>query len=165
MITSDEGIEQELYSYLERVADPGAVPEPDPGLRDGKRRKRHHPKLYDLLKKITMDELMRCSQDLDDTSSAGYDGISPALLKVVMLTTWELDEPRTEDDMHRDGLHAKFNQYCADESAVMGYGEDEAVPRSPPRSQKLRQRMGRTLLPNCFCASSTCAFAAGTCRL
>ena len=132
VITSDEGIEQELFSYLQRVADPGKSPAPAPPLpQKGKRRKRHHTKVHGLLKNITMDELMRCLQQLDNTSSAGYDGISPALLKLATLTTWEFEQPRTEDDIKRDGLHAKFNQYCVDRSEEMGYGAGEAIPLGP----------------------------------
>jgi len=141
VITTDEGIEEELHSFLERVAAPGKEQSSDrsDGRADRagegtKRRKLYQTKAWGLLDTITMDELQKCLQQLDSTSSAGYDGISPAILKIVTMTTWEQEMPKTDVDMQSDELHARFDQYCAQHrNGDMGYEGDRPMPIAPPR--------------------------------
>ena len=132
VITTDEGIEEELHTYLEKVASPGLQQASDTGERRHKRRKKHHTKVWGLLDAISMTELQQCLQQLDSTSSAGYDGIS-RLLKIVTTTTWEQELPKTKADEDSDDLHLRFNQYCASHRSAMGYKPGKKMPIAPPR--------------------------------
>ena len=131
VITTDEGIEEELHSYLEKTASSAVQPgKRAPGGKSG-RRKPYRTKVWGLLNVISMDELKRCLQSLDSTSSAGYDGISPALLKIVAMTTWQQEVPKTEADQKSDELHLRFSQHCAENRREMGYKSGMEIPDDP----------------------------------
>ena len=132
VITTDEGIEEELHTYLEKVASPGLQQASGTVDRGNKRHKKHHTKVWGLLDAISMTELQQCLQQLDSTSSSGYDGISPALLKIVTTTTWEQEMPKTKADEDSDDLHLRFNQYCAEHRSEMGYKPGKEMPIAPP---------------------------------
>ena len=75
-----------------------------------------------------MTELQQCLQQLDSTSLAAYDGILPALRKIVITTTWEQEMPKTQADEDSDDLHLRFNQYCAEHRSEMGYKPGKKMP-------------------------------------
>lgn len=117
IITSDEGIEDELHSYLERVADASERPPAAPDPKRNRKRRRHNPRPLNLglMDQIGREELLRALRTLDNTSAAGYDGISPALLKIVTSCTWQERENKTDADRRQDAIHKKFSTFCIEE--------------------------------------------------
>ena len=122
---TDEAIEEELHTYIQRVADPGPPLPKDVPRQHNKRHKRRTTNRLDMMRNITMDEMTRMLQTLDSTSAAGYDNIAPALLKAVTMTMWHSEVPKSETDRERDTLDDKFITYC---NAERRYEGREARP-------------------------------------
>ena len=62
-----------------------------------------------MMRVIDLPTMLRIVGTLDSTSSAGYDGISPALLKAVLTAEWTIQTPRTAEDDLRERIDLKFN--------------------------------------------------------
>ena len=142
---TDEAIEEELHSYLQQVAEPGP-PLPNQGRRHQarQRRRRAIPGL-EMMRDITMDEMTRMIQTLDNTSAAGYDNIPPALLKAVTMTLWQSEVPKTDADKARDTLDDKFLTYCQMERISEG-GLDNGGGTRPPPPSKHHQKHNHYLI-------------------
>ena len=76
---------------------------------------------------IADEELKRTIRSLDDSSSPGFEGISPALLKAITLGTWQERTNKTAADKQNDALYHKFSDYCVNE-----YAELPEEDRPPP---------------------------------
>ena len=129
VITTDEGIEDELHSYIQGIA---AISQhkPKKGLELPPRAKAKVRNLG-MTKFIEMDELILYIQSLDSTSAAGQDGLSPALLKAVLLTTWTEHEPKTDEDKWREGLQTSYSEYCSGKREQLRYKQGP-LPLEPP---------------------------------
>ena len=131
VITTDEGIEDELHSYLERMADAGPDIPPVDSPRERRPRKRKRgtvrPTTLGLMSHIADAELRRTIQSLDDNSGPGFEGISPALLKAVTLGTWQEKIHKTDADKEKDALYHRFSDFCINE-----YAELPEEDRPPP---------------------------------
>ena len=120
IITSDVEIEKELTNFIENLAKPSKTQnqdKPPPEL--------NHEDSINVMEKITMEELISILKTLDNTSSPGYDGISPGLLKAITLNEWEKEVPMTKEDEYQKSLDTKFRKYCEEEEGKNNYDIDE----------------------------------------
>ena len=104
VITSDEGIENELTDYLGRVADNSNPP------KGNHKRPRANkvPKLRGMMSPCKEEEMLSIARSIDNGSGASHDGVSPGLLKVVLMSTWEDMSEKDEEDRRAELIHEKF---------------------------------------------------------
>ena len=115
-MSSDVGIEKSLTSFLERI---GKAPSLEEEERQNEsdltsktwnsKRHKHSRHLNKMMEPIDMQTMIRIVRTLDSTSSSGYDGISPALLKTVLTSTWVEESPRTKNNLLQEAIDLKFN--------------------------------------------------------
>ena len=90
-----------------------------------------------MMRAIDRPTMLRIVGTLDSNSSAGYDGISPALLKAVLTSEWTVQTPRTSGDDLRERIDLKFNASFQEMRDDLRYTEGTAqalrrVPDSKP---------------------------------
>jgi hypothetical protein len=141
IIASDVGIERALTGYLENLA---GQPEPglerqwgpeekisDESLPPARAPNKH---LAGIMNKIIEDEMLSALRDNTEDSSSGHDGLSPGLLKLACLTTWErCDEKGTEDYRH-DATQHRFNTYMTDPEYERKWNEGASDLPLPPNN-------------------------------
>ena len=79
--------------------------------------------------KITEEELLLICSTLNKASGAGYNGITPGLLKIITTTTWSEKVPCTEGEAQAYRLHDEFYDYMRE--AKSSGATVEAVRREP----------------------------------
>ena len=109
--TSDEGIEHACTDFIKNICNLDEQIEPDPDDSSYT----HNPKLNSLMDVITPHELNSALADLDGSSSAGFDNISPKLLKYALTQTWTVTEPKPPADIDDERRELLFAQDMADE--------------------------------------------------
>jgi hypothetical protein len=136
-VTSDAGIETALTDYLRHTgkqppADEECSNEPSSRAWSHKRSKNSRL-LSAMMDAIDMPTMTRITGTLDSTSAPGYDGISPALLKAVLTSTWTEQVPRGPMDDLRDRIDLKFNTSFQNMRVDLGYreGTTQALRRVP----------------------------------
>jgi hypothetical protein len=136
-VTSDAGIEMALTDYLRHTgkqppAEEERSNEPSSHAWSRKRSKNSHL-LSAMMDAIDMPTMTRITGTLDSTSAPGYDGISPALLKAVLTSTWTERVPRGPMDDLRERIDLKFNTSFQNMRDSLGYreGTAQALRRMP----------------------------------
>ncbi|MFZ9071047.1 MAG: hypothetical protein ACO2Z7_07265, partial [Burkholderiaceae bacterium] len=93
------------------------------GLQPSKKQRRHsnhpqashaeqaQPNSQSIMHRIHTDELLLQVNTIATSSSPGYNGISPGLLKIITTTTWSEEIPQTYDDELADKLHQQYYEY------------------------------------------------------
>ena len=130
---TDEAIEAELHDYVQKLAE--TSPNNDRATIELPARRTPKPMALGLMAKIQMDELILYIQSLDSTSSAGFDGISPALLKTVLLTPWKAEEPKTKEDRDREGLVMSLSEWCVGHREELRYKQGPLPLRPGPETK------------------------------
>jgi ribonuclease HI len=132
IVVSDAGIERTLTAYLQGV---GAQPEA-PAARDEEECiSPSDPKLLSIMAAIDEDTLLHMVGTLDSTSAPGYDGVSPALIKTVLLTPWNTRQPKNASDLHQDALNLKFHTENWGNRHDLGHRQGYHMPVAPPPSR------------------------------
>ena len=144
IVATDAGIEHCLTEYLQNMGSPPS-PESEERMDEGpdsktwkNKRKKHKQHLSSMMMEINEHTMIRMVGTLK-TSAAGYDGITPALLKAVLTTTWQ--EPRTKTDADRlqESLDLKFNASFKTMRTRLGLREGTAGALRPiPLAGKTR---------------------------
>ena len=80
---------------------------------------------------IDEDTLLNMVSTLDSTSAPGYDGVSPALIKTVLLTPWNTRQPRTASDLHQKALNLKFRTENWGNRHALGHRQGYHMPVAP----------------------------------
>ena len=96
-----------------------------------------------MMRVIDRPTMLRIVGTLDSNSSAGYDGISPALLKAVLTSEWTIQTPRTPEDDLRERIDLKFNASFQKMRDDLNYTEGTAqalrrVPDSKPQRDTIK---------------------------
>jgi hypothetical protein len=81
---------------------------------------------------IDEDTLLHMVSTLDSTSAPGYDGVSPALLKTVLLTPWNTRQRKTASDLHQEALDLKFRTENWGNRHDLGHRQGYHMPVAPP---------------------------------
>ena len=157
IISTDEGIEDALHGYISGIAKDDQIEAPGPPEEAMSEGPGYRGKPKGLMAHMHMHELQKYLKSLDNTSFAGYDGISPALLKTVFMTTWDIEEPRTKEDKRRDGLSMAFSSYCEAKRHELSYKTGDPLPLKPgPQAEQ-------TITTTCY-VFSTSTWKRGMCR-
>ena len=147
-VSSNAGIEHCLTEYLRQI---GKQPTPEEEKYDDEpsshvwanKRDKHRPNLASMMRVIDRPTLLRIVGTLDSNSSAGYGGISPALLQAVLTSEWTIQTPRTPEDDLRDRIDLKFNASFQKMRDDLKYTEGTAqalrrVPDSKPQRDTIK---------------------------
>ena len=132
-VTSDEGIERCLTSYLENI---GAKPDPSVEEKENNpaalcpkwegKHLRHRKHLSPMMNCIDEHTMMRVLSTVDGTSAPGHDGLSPGLLKAALTATWTEVTTRTPRDDLQDRINLKFNSSFQAMREELNYKEGTA---------------------------------------
>ena len=108
-ITSDECIEDELTDHLRKMGKHTETPYTFKKIKHNpKNTSKHFDQIMDT---PTINEILDNIRNYSNGSAGGYDKITPALLKTICLTEWEITVNKTEKEMKRDQAEMKSSQY------------------------------------------------------
>jgi hypothetical protein len=129
IFVSDSGIERTLTEYLQTV---GAQPEAPAVHMEEECISQPNAKLLPMMAAIDEDTLLHMASTLDSTSAPGYDGVSPALIKTVLLTAWNTRQPKTQSDLHQEALNLKFHTENWENRHTLGHRAGTTCLLLPP---------------------------------
>jgi hypothetical protein len=136
---SDKGIETALTDYL-RVIGSKPEEEPNPPGPDEECIRPDpvpNPQLKSVMDAISTDTLLHIARTIDSTSSPGFDGIAPSLIKICLLTPWHERRPKTKSDLEQEGLAWKFHTENYGNRHAEGHREGYHMPAMAPPNPNL----------------------------
>ena len=145
---SDKGIETALTEYLQAIGSKPIEHEPPSQQEecispDTPR----NPLLKSVMDDITTETLLHIAGTLDSTSASGYDGIAPALIKIVLTTPWHERKQKTAGDIQQEGLNWKFHTENWGDRHAAGHKEGYHMPAQAPPNPSIDQYTDQMVEP------------------